>query len=115
MALNGHNHQLDRPTPDTLLVRFSSPAAHRRKRKARGAKRPAQHRKWLSSYYRITLSARASTLGGIVTPICLAVLRLITNSNFVGCSTGISAGFVPFRILSIITAARLNGSTSSAP
>ena len=29
---------------------------------------------------------------GIVTPICFAVLRLITSSNFVGCSTGRSAG-----------------------
>ena len=48
----------------------------------------------------ITLSARASTFGGIVTPICLAALRLITSSNFVGCSTGRSAGFAPFRILS---------------
>src|SRR2546422_2073664 len=37
----------------------------------------------------ITLSARASTFCGIVTPICFAVLRLITNSNLVGCSTGI--------------------------
>src|SRR5207244_347330 len=40
----------------------------------------------------ITLSALASTLGGIVTPICLAVFRLMTSSNFVGCSTGISPG-----------------------
>jgi len=30
----------------------------------------------------------------------LAVLRLIANSNFVGCSTGRSAGFAPLRILS---------------
>jgi len=29
--------------------------------------------------HRITLSARASTFGGIVTPICLAVFKLITN------------------------------------
>ena len=48
----------------------------------------------------ITLFARASTSGGIVRPICFAVLRLITNSNFVGCSTGRSAGLAPFRILS---------------
>ena len=34
------------------------------------------------------LSARASTFGGIVRPICLAAFRLITSSNFVGCSTG---------------------------
>ena len=32
--------------------------------------------------------------------ICLAVLKLITNSNFVGCSTGSSAGLAPFNILS---------------
>jgi hypothetical protein len=50
--------------------------------------------------HRITLSALAKTLGGIVNPICLAVLRLMTSSNFVGCSTGRSAGFAPFRILS---------------
>ena len=29
-----------------------------------------------------------------------AVLRLMTSSNFVGCSTGRSAGLAPFRILS---------------
>src|SRR4029077_14948299 len=53
-----------------------------------------------ASFHLINLFARASTSGGIVRPICLAVLRLITNSNFVGCSTGRSAGLVPFRILS---------------
>src|SRR6516164_11578160 len=56
--------------------------------------------------YLITRSALASTLGGIVSPIRLAVLRLITNSNFVGCSTGISEGLIPFRILSMSTASR---------
>src|SRR5215470_16079745 len=65
--------------------------------------------------HRITLSARASTVGRIVRPICLAVFRLITNSNLVDCSTGISAGLIPLRILSIIAVARLKGSTSSAP
>jgi hypothetical protein len=35
-------------------------------------------------FHLITRSARANTLGGIVMPICFAVLRLITNSNFVG-------------------------------
>jgi hypothetical protein len=51
--------------------------------------------------YLITLSARDSTLGGIVRPICLAAFRLITNSKFVGCSTGSSEGLAPFTILSI--------------
>jgi hypothetical protein len=36
----------------------------------------------------------------------LAALRLITSSNFVGCSTGRSPGLVPFKILSTKTAAR---------
>ena len=57
--------------------------------------------------YLMILSALASTFGGIVRPICFAVFRLITNSNFVGCSTGMSAGFVPLRILSTIAAVRL--------
>src|SRR5215831_18010467 len=47
----------------------------------------------------ITLSARANTVGGIVRAICLAALRLMMNSNFLGCSTGRSPGFLPFRIL----------------
>ncbi len=50
--------------------------------------------------HRMTLSALANTLGGIVNPICFAVFRLITNSNFLGCSTGRSAGLAPLRILS---------------
>jgi hypothetical protein len=45
----------------------------------------------------ITRSALASTFGGIVRPICFAVLRLITSSNLVGCSTGRSAGLAPLQ------------------
>ena len=41
----------------------------------------------------ITSSARARSVGGTVMPSALAVLRLITKSNLVGCSTGRSAGF----------------------
>jgi Transposase len=51
-------------------------------------------------HYWITSSARASTAGGIVRPRALAVFRLMTSSNFVGCSTGRSLGFAPLRILS---------------
>src|SRR5262245_13258828 len=65
--------------------------------------------------HRITLSALAKTLGGIINPICWAVLRLMTNSNFIGCSTGKSAGFVPLRILSILMAARLITSMELGP
>jgi hypothetical protein len=38
----------------------------------------------------------ANTFCGIVRPICLAALRLISSSNFVGCSTGRSAALAPF-------------------
>ena len=51
--------------------------------------------------YWMTSSARPSSDGGIVRPRVFAVLRLMTNSNFVGCSTGRSAGLAPFRILSV--------------
>jgi hypothetical protein len=34
----------------------------------------------------------------MVNPNAVAVLRLMTSSNFVGCSTGRSAGFAPLRI-----------------
>jgi hypothetical protein len=47
----------------------------------------------------ITLSALARMCGEMVTPICFAVFKLITISNLVGCSTGMSAGLAPFKIL----------------
>src|ERR1041385_3082732 len=65
------------------------------------------------SSHLITRSALANTFGGIIRPMCLAVLRLITNSNFVGCSMGKSAGLVPLRILSTYVAARRKLSASS--
>ena len=55
--------------------------------------------------HRITSSARCSSDCGIVIPSAIEVLRLIASSNVVGCSTGISAGFVPRRILSTNLAA----------
>src|SRR6185295_337582 len=58
------------------------------------------HHSRLRPAYLITRSARASTFGGIVRPICLAVFRLITKSNCLGCSTGKSAGLLPLRIRS---------------
>jgi hypothetical protein len=45
--------------------------------------------------YSITWSARSN----IFRPSAFAVLRLITNSNFVGCSTGRLAGLAPFEVL----------------
>ena len=46
------------------------------------------------------VSARSRKASGILSPNVLAVVRLTTRSNLVGCSTGISAGFAPRRILS---------------
>jgi len=48
--------------------------------------------------YSITSSAVNINLAGTVSPIALAVLRLMIRSNLVGCSTGSSEGFSPFRI-----------------
>src|SRR5262244_1079740 len=65
--------------------------------------------------YCMTSSARLSRDGGIVRPSALAVLALITSSNFVGCSTGRSAGFAPFRILSTNVALRRKRSRKLGP
>src|SRR5262245_27501605 len=48
----------------------------------------------------ITWSARASRVGAISRPRAFAVVMLMMRSNLVGCSTGMSAGFAPRRILS---------------
>src|SRR4029079_1237592 len=65
--------------------------------------------------YSITSSARASSDGGTANPRAFAVLRLTISSNFVGCSTGRSAGFAPLRILSTYVAARLYRSEKLGP
>ena len=76
---------------------------HRRLLRARRERprrpRAAEQRDELAAFHSITSSARASSVGGISRPNALAVLRLITSSNFVGCITGKSAGLVPFKIL----------------
>ena len=48
--------------------------------------------------YSITSSARASSVGGTSRPSAFAVLRLITSSNFVARSTGMSGGLAPLRM-----------------
>ena len=47
--------------------------------------------------YSITSSAMDSSPDDKVRPSVFAVLRLMTNSNLVGCSTGRSTGFSPLR------------------
>src|SRR6266508_1489826 len=68
---------------------------------------PLHH--WMSS------SARSRSDCGIVRPSALAVLRLITSSKLVGCSTGRSAGLAPLRILSTMSARRPKTSRRSEP
>src|SRR5262249_48576836 len=60
-------------------------------------RRAADQRDELASRHSITSSAAACSVSGTVRPSALAVLRLITSSNFVGCTTGKSAGFSPLR------------------
>ena len=48
-----------------------------------------------SDAYSITSLAATSMVFGTTTPSALAALRLITNSNFVGCRMGRSAGLAP--------------------
>ena len=60
--------------------------------------RSAEQRDELAPVHSITSSARTRIAVGTVMPIALAVLRLMTSSNLVGCWTGRSAGFAPLRI-----------------
>ena len=59
-----------------------------------------------NALYSITKSARETSVVGRVTPRAPAVFRLTANSNFVGCSMGISPGLVPFNMVSMMRAAR---------
>src|SRR4051812_14141670 len=77
--------------------------------------RTANQRDKVPPLHSITSSARASSVAGTSMPSALAVVRLITSSNLVGCSTGRSPGFAPRRILSTYSAARRNMSVMSGP
>ena len=61
-------------------------------------RRAAQEKHQFSTPHSITSSAPARSVCGTVRPSALAVLRLITSSNLVGCWTGRSAGLAPLRI-----------------
>src|SRR5262249_7759391 len=92
---------------------------HRHRRLRPRCKRPrssaAEKRHELAALHSITSSARCCRNQGTSTPRALAVLRLITSSNFVGSSTGKSEGFVPCKILCMRTALRRKISGTSAP
>src|SRR5262249_11868506 len=63
----------------------------------------------------MTSSARSRIAAGIFRPSVLAVFRLTTSWNRVGCCMGKSAGLAPFRILSTYPAASRNCSETSRP
>ena len=65
--------------------------------------------------YSITSSAWASSVAGTVRPSALAVLRLMTSSNLVGCWTGKSDGLAPLRILCTYVAVCRDKSGRFAP
>src|SRR6478736_10357149 len=69
----------------------------------------------ITSLHSITSSARASSVGEMVRPSALAVLRLTTNSNVFGACTGSSPGLAPRRIRSTYVAARRNSSAVFTP
>src|SRR5215813_8717179 len=54
----------------------------------------------LQHHHSITSSANARSFSDTSSPSALAVLRLITSSTFVACSTGNSAGFSPLTFAS---------------
>src|SRR5262249_45827129 len=87
----GQEHA-DAPPPATLL-----PARSERPRRRRAAH---QRDELATPDHSMTSSARARSVGGISRPRAWAVIRLMTRSNLAGCSTGMSAGFAPRRILS---------------
>src|SRR5262249_39630888 len=73
-----------------------------RARRERPRRRAAEQRDELAAPHlgghSITSSASASNRSGTSMPSAFAVLRLITNSNFVDCWDGKSAGRAPFSV-----------------
>jgi hypothetical protein len=65
--------------------------------------------------YSISSSVTERSAGDMSRPSALAVVRLMTRSNLLGCSTGISPGLVPCKILSTISAVRRNKTGMPAP
>jgi hypothetical protein len=91
-----------------LILRKRRNSGHRRKSQTCQCTQAAVSNRSKTARYSITSSARSRNESGIVRPSALAVVRLTTISNLDGCSTGMSPGFVPRRILSTNSAARRN-------
>src|SRR5262249_24446490 len=72
-----------------------------RHQRPRGRPAAEQRDELAAPHHSITSSASVSRLSEMLTPSALAVLRLITSSNLVGCRTGRSAGLAPLRMLAV--------------
>src|SRR5262249_49950257 len=89
------HHQLQQRDPPRLLCTGSE----------RQGGSAAGHRGEIASPHSIPSSARARIDGGTVRPSALAAFRLMTSSNWAGCSTGTSDGSAPPRTLPTMRAA----------
>src|SRR5262245_61454383 len=87
---------------DKTNCRYRRLLRPRRQRPRRAA--AEQRDDFAPPHHSITSSARSTRPVGTSWPIALAVRRLMTSSKTVGCSTGMSAGFAPRNILTIIRA-----------
>src|SRR5580700_5387452 len=76
------------------------PCTHWKAPPFHGARHLRTHALPAKAHHSITSSARPSSVIGKVRPSALAVLRLMTSSNFVGNSTGRSPGLSPFSMRS---------------
>ena len=90
-------------TRDRVRRYVAQKANHRqcrllRARRERQCRRATEQRDEVAPSHSITSSAAACSVSGTVRPSALAVLRLITSSNVVGCSTGSADGLAPLRI-----------------
>src|SRR5262249_47990851 len=83
------------------LLRLSADGRYTEQKRERGDERDDT-----AVDHSMTVSARRSSDGGMLSPSALAVLRLMTSSNLVGCSTGRSLGLAPLTILSTYVAPR---------
>src|SRR6516164_4727595 len=112
----GGSHRRVRPGRRTVeKPDHRHPRLLRARRERPRRRRAAEERDELAAFHSITSSARASNDCGTSSPRALAVIRLMTKSNLVGCSTGRSAGFAPRKILSAKSAARRNRSRKFVP
>src|SRR5262249_12681444 len=69
-----------------------------RRERPRCGRAAEQRNERAAAAHSITSSAMASSEGGTVRPIVLAVWALMTSSNLLACTTGRSAGFAPLRM-----------------